>query len=71
MSAMNWPDRLREYRDRYMLTQEACARLLSCSAQTWYRWERGKTRPTGLYRRELERFVRTPPPTQSPPTLDS
>ena len=50
--------RLKEVKERRMLTQEAIAKELGLSVYTIYRWLRGKNIPMGLSALALEKFLK-------------
>lgn len=52
---MDWnAEKIKVLRERTGLSQAAIARRLGISLWTWHRWEHGKHRPTGVYRRILD-----------------
>ena len=55
---MTIADQLRAARKRRGDTQEDAARAIGCSWNTVARWETGSRRPTGLYAREVQRYIK-------------
>ena len=54
----NYAQKIREYRERKLLTQEDLAKVLSVSVTSITRWENGKFEPTMAVKRKLrELFI--------------
>ena len=54
----NYAQKIREYRERKLLTQEDLAKVLSVSVTSITRWENGKFEPTMAIKRKLrELFI--------------
>lgn len=49
---------LTEIRTRLGMSQEDLSRKLGVSWRTIQRWESGLSKPTGLYKEKLERFIK-------------
>ena len=55
---INYAQKIREYRERKLLTQEDLAKVLSVSVTSITRWENGKFEPTMAVKRKLrELFI--------------
>ena len=55
---INYAQKIREYRERKLLTQEDLAKVLSVSVTSITRWENGKFEPTMAIKRKLrELFI--------------
>ena len=52
-------DEIRKLRETLGLTQEEFAKKLGADRVTIARWESGKSKPTGLYSRALEKLQAT------------
>ncbi len=63
---MDWSQRVRNYRQRAGLTQEALAEMFAVEARTVRRWESGASRPPENVRAKLQR---TPVPVVPKPAL--
>ena len=50
---INYAQKIREYRERKLLTQEDLAKVLSVSVTSITRWENGKFEPTMAIKRKL------------------
>ena len=54
----NYAQKIREYRERKLLTQEDLAKVLNVSVTSITRWENGKFEPTMAVKRKLrELFI--------------
>lgn len=53
---INYAQKIREYRERKLLTQEDLAKVLSVSVTSITRWENGKFEPTMAIKRKLREF---------------
>jgi DNA-binding transcriptional regulator YiaG len=51
------PAEITSLRNRLGLTHEAFSRLVGCSLNTVFRWERGTGSPTGLYAARLREIA--------------
>ena len=55
---INYAQKIREYRERKLFTQEDLAKVLSVSVTSITRWENGKFEPTMSIKRKLrELFI--------------
>ena len=55
---INYAEKIREYRERKLLTQEDLAKVLGVSVTSITRWENGKFEPTMAIKRKLrELFI--------------
>ena len=55
---INYAQKIREYRERKLFTQEDLAKVLSVSVTSITRWENGKFEPTMAIKRKLrELFI--------------
>ena len=55
---INYAQKIREYRERKLLTQEDLAKVLNVSVTSITRWENGKFEPTMAIKRKLrELFI--------------
>lgn len=54
------PAEITSLRTRLGLTHEAFSRLVGCSLNTVFRWERGTGTPTGLYAVRLREIANSP-----------
>ena len=50
---INYAQKIREYRERKLLTQEDLAKVLNVSVTSITRWENGKFEPTMSVKRKL------------------
>jgi ribosome-binding protein aMBF1 (putative translation factor) len=54
---MNTAQKIREARKGKGLTQIQLAEKMHCAEQTIVRWEGGESKPTGLYKKHLEKLL--------------
>jgi len=53
---MNYPEKIKEYRDKVLITQTELAKKLNVSYASVNRWETGKFEPTMKIKRKLKKF---------------
>ena len=53
---MNYPQKIKEYRDRVLITQTELAKILGVSYASVNRWETGKFEPTMKIKRQLKKL---------------
>jgi len=53
---MNYPEKIKEYRDKVLLTQVELAEKLGVSYASVNRWEKGTFEPTMKIRRKLKKL---------------
>ncbi len=53
---MNYPEKIKEYRDKVLITQTELAKKLNVSYASVNRWETGKFEPTMKIKRKLKKL---------------
>ena len=53
---MNYPEKIKEYRDKVLITQTELANKLGVSFASVNRWETGKFEPTMKIKRKLKKL---------------